>query len=111
METRLYNIFKSKNATNAVEYLATFNLQIDISFVIFLRKVTNNICLESLHKSLKTCQKSFSYVHPCGESCSLKQNERIVVFWGLFLTNIKMSKSRIIYHCNYISLSYISKLL
>ena len=79
METRLYNIFKSKNATKlarpipktsykvlletrlsvtlrqpvhflgTVEFLATFNLQIN-SFGNILRKVAKLYFLENLHK-------------------------------------------------------------
>ena len=72
METRLYRIFKSKKATNwtksilessykfllgtilfvtlkrpvhflwAIEFLATFNLKIDITMALFLGKLQNN---------------------------------------------------------------------
>ena len=83
METRLYNIFKSKNATKLarpilessykvlletilsvtirqpvhflqrVGFLATFNLQINITLVIFWEKLQNNIPYSYLLKFLK----------------------------------------------------------
>ena len=124
MERRLYNIFKSKNATKlskpiieshykvlsdkilfntikrlvlslwTVELLTTFKLW------QYHEKSCETTFWVSLDKSLKTRQDSFSCDHPVENSGFLK-NWKNYDFWWLFLKNIKMSKSWITHNCKY----------
>ena len=122
METRLYHIFKSKKATNwtksilessykfllgtilfvtlkrpvyflwAIEFLATFNLKIDITMALFLGKLQNNTFQKAfitLSKSAR--QDSLTYSHPGGNNGLLFEKWKKYDLWWLLLRKIKMS--------------------
>ena len=56
-----------------VEFLATFNLQTDMTLATFSRNVAKQHFLESLYKFFKTCEDSFSCYHTVENNSSLKK--------------------------------------
>ena len=116
METRLSNIFKTTNAmklnnviletyhlvlqvaskwktlkrivyfSKAVEFLGTFDIQIDITLTIFWENLQTILFRKPTEVSLKTRQHSYQQSHPLQNS-DLLQKWKVCVFWQVFFQN------------------------
>ena len=66
------------------EFRATFDIQIDIIWVIFWNKIVKLHFLGSPQKSLKTCQHLHQYGHPLRNDGPFKKMKNLYFWWLLF---------------------------